>query len=267
MKIICNACSKKYDPLKTEGICPYCGMHAADAQIAEARANDRVKGGSVTEVLRSYLNEKLRKEKKLSPLRQKKTQLLICLALVGCMVLVGYLGYRKYQERLDYYVAQRTTNDISRVGIRMGETFVLAGEDGRSEFRFLSSRCASEYQSLVEGDFKLIELEYEDSGSVYSQRMSDIYITTASGCTAKILNRYTVMDIVGLTEEEFRSGEYEDGLFTAGKNQPAKHKVLFALPKDDKECTVCVLSSNDIYARDKTTDVKYELGLGEGDLK
>ncbi|MBR6102352.1 MAG: hypothetical protein IKP95_07980 [Ruminococcus sp.] len=259
MKIECSACGKKYDPVKKQGICPYCGMHSTEEQMAEAIENERVQSGTVSEVLRGYLNEKLRKEQKISPLRRKGMQLLICLFLVGCMVLVGLWGYGRYKERLEYYRDHRSTEQMETKECRPGDQIVLGG----SRVRVTGFRVAEEYQKNVSEGFKIIEVSYSDDGTTEYNRLSDAFICTEKGCTAKCFDRYDIMELTGITEDQYRESDYCDGVFS-GKGTPgAEHKILFAVPAAEKEHRLYLFSTTDIYASDKSAEMRYEYVLRE----
>ena len=261
MKISCSACGKKYDPLKRSGICPYCGMHATEDQIAEAQENDRVQGGNVSEVLRSYLNEKLRKEKKQSPLRRKPVQLTICLLLAGAMAVVAFWGKHIYNERLDYYISQRSTEDLRKESYSLGDTVML----DNCQLRLTGFRVMEEYQSTVSGDFKLLEVSYEtkEEGEDISRRIGGAYVLTERGTTVTALDRWSAREALGMTEDEYRDSPYTDGFFSPRGNGDNSFKLIFAVPKKDTSHTVLTFRYNDSFAVDKHAEVRYEFTLRE----
>lgn len=259
MKIICTACGKKYDPLKKQGICPYCGMHSTEEQLAEAVENDRIQSGTVSEVLRGYFNEKLRKEQKQSPLRKKGVQLMICLGLVACMGLVGLWGYFRYKDRLAYYREQRNTEGIQVVQCSQGDEVVLMG----TAFRVLGCREVKEFTEKTEGGFRIIEVTYSDSGADYYQRMSDAYMLTENGTTAACLTRYEIMDLTGMSEDQYRDSDYREGFFSTGEHQRGEYKILFAVPEKETEHKILLFRITDKYADDKNAEVRYEYTLRE----
>lgn len=262
MKIVCSACGKKYEPLRSQGICPYCGMHTSDVQLAEAvrEAEEApVKGDSLKDILKSYLNNKLKKEQKLSPLRKKGVQLVICLILVGCMAGAGFWGYKKYEERLEYYRSQRDTSDLKTEQYTLGDSVVIGGVS----VRITRCRAVPEYQSKLEGGFKVIEVTYEESGKAEYSKLSDAFICTAGGCTAKALDRFDIMDLEGITEEEFRNSDFTEGVLSDEGRESSTHRMLFAVPESETTHTLYLFRSTDPYARDKTTELRCEFTLGE----
>lgn len=262
MKIACSACSKKYDVQQHSGVCPYCGMPADEDQLAEAEQNEVIgSGSSVKEMLRSYLNERLRKDKKPSPLRSKKAQLVMCSVLVGAMVLVGAWGVKKYDERLEYYRRQRDTSELQTVQVAQGDSIVLF-ED---VVTLTSCKPLPEYQSKIEGGFKLVEIVYEDSGLEDYLSLSSAYVITANGGTARSLDLYYLSSVMGVTEDELKQKGYRDRISSTGKNQRGEYRLVFAVPENETEHKICLFAVNDLYAYDKKIAVRYEYLMKEGE--
>lgn len=271
MKIVCNACSKKYDPVATSGTCPYCGMHATDEQIAEAQTNNVIKGGSVKEMLRSYLNEKIRKDKKSSPLRNTKAQLILCSALAAAMLGVALWGNNHYKKRLEVHLSNIDTSDVSTEKLKTGDTFTLRGD----VFRIVSCKVLTEYQDKVEGPFKLIEISYSDDGSNSYSGLSSVYVSTANGATAMCLDLYNVSEIMGLSRDELKLRGYTDRIFStdlraAGKEEgysraDRTYKVIFAVPENETTHTLLINSSRESRDTDYVIDLRYEITVKEGD--
>lgn len=262
MKIECSACLQKYNAEGSSGVCPYCGMPATQEQLVRSEQSEVIKSGSsVKEMLRSYLNERLRKDKKPSPLRNKKAQLLICALLVAAMGLVAFWGVRRYDERLEYYKQQRDTSGIQVVQVSQGDSVVLL-EDA---VRLVSCRTLTEYQSKVEGGFKLIEVGLEDSGLEKRTSLSPAYVITENGGTAKCIDTYYLASIMGATEEELKDKGYIAHISSTGKNQSGEYKLVFAVPENETEHRICLFGMNDPYAYDKKVVVRYEYLMKEGE--
>ena len=266
MKINCTACGKKYDPLKKNGICPACGMHVTEDQMALCQQNDRVRGDSVSEVLRSYLNERLRKQQTRSRLRDKKIQFILCGLLALAMVCVGLWGYFRYKDRLEYYRSQRGSETVSTGRYSAGDTVALSGRDAGNSVsvRITGCKVREDLAAKVEGGFKIIEVGYEDSGSEYSLKLSDAYVRTGSGGTASVLDRFYLQRLLDMTEVEIRDSEYEQGIYSGGP-EGGKHKMLFAVPADETEHVVYIYKVSDIYADDKAIEELCEFTLREGE--
>lgn len=261
MKIECSACSKKYNAAGSMGVCPYCGMPASEEQLAEAEQDEVIKSGSVKEMLRTYLNERLRKDKKPSPLRNKKAQLLMCTLLVAAMSLVAWWGVKRYDERLEYYKQQRDTSDLQVVQVSQGDSVIIM-ED---VIKLVSCRTLIEYQSKVEGGFKLIEVGFEDSGLKDYLSISPAYVITENGCTAKCIDLYTLGPLMHKTKDELRDMGYRENISSTGKNQRGEYKLVFAVPENETEHRICLFAANDPYAYDKKVAVRYEYLLKEGE--
>ena len=268
MKIDCYACGKKYDTQRYGGICPNCGMHAAEDQLAAAQEYDVVKGSSVSEVLRSYLNEKLRREKKKSFLRQKKIQIPLCLLLTAAIIGVFIWGNYRYQERLDYYMNTRSTAQMHTEEHRLGDSVVLIGGTDivSASVRITGCRVRDDLQSKVSGgDFKIIEVTYEDSGTPISVRLSPAFIVTEGGCTAQCFEKYDIMAATGMTEDEYYESDYCDGVFSTHGRGRNTHRMLFAAPKAETEHRLLLFRQSDAYAQDKTIEMRYDFILREGE--
>lgn len=262
MKVACSVCRKEFDPLRSRGVCPYCGMHASDVQLAEAQREVEeapVKGNNLKDILKSYLNNKIKKEQKLSPLRKKGVQLILCLILVGCMAGVGFMGYKKYEDRLEYYRSQRDTTYIKTEQYALGDSVVIGGVS----VRITRCRAVPEYQSKLEGSFKVIEVTYEESGKAEYSKLSDAYVCTAGGFTARSLDRFDIMDLEGITEEEFRSSDFTEGVLSELGRDSSTHRMLFVVPECETTHTLYLFRSTDPYARDKSTELRCEFTLGE----
>ncbi|MBR6872420.1 MAG: hypothetical protein IKN17_02815 [Ruminococcus sp.] len=260
MKISCSACSKKYDALKTEGICPYCGMHATDQQISLSQENDRVKGGSATEVLRSYLNERLRRQRKQSPLRQKKIQIPLCIFMVAALIGLGLWGNHYYNTRRDYYTSRRSTAEVATEHYKLGESVVI----GNVNIQITGSRIREDLQSKVTGGFKILEVTYHDTGAAGRDRLSDAYVRTADGCTAKSLERYDACELLGITEQQYIDSEYEGGVFSSYTDTGSDHKLLFAVPEKENTHTILLFKTTNFHSDDKRVEACCEFTLGEG---
>lgn len=261
MKIVCNACSKKYDPVATAGTCPYCGMHATDEQVAEAQQNDVIKGGSVKEMLRSYLNEKLRNDKKQSPLRKKGVQLALCTALVAIMVGVCFWGNNHYKERVKYYKEQRDTSQITVKQVSEGDSIILA----QDVVRLTKCRVMTELSDKVSEGFKLIEVMYEDDGKSDFDILTRPYVITESGSTARCLDLYTLRDAFGRSESELKEDGYREYIASTKNSQRGSYKLVFAVPEAETEHRICLFSYNDYLATNKTVSVRYEYLMKEGE--
>ncbi len=265
MKIICTTCGKKYDPLRKEGICPYCGMHASDTQLAEAQDNDKVQGGNVSEVLRSYLNERLRRQQKRSPLRSRKVQIPLCVLMLAVIAGIFVWGNFHYRSRADYFAARRDTTDIHREQHKAGDSIVLVGgsDPVSVSVRVLGCKVRDDLQDKVEGDFKIIELDYEDQGSPISVRLSNAYLQTAGGCTVRSLDKYDIMELTGMSEDEFYASDYSEGIFSTPHSVSSRHRVLLAAPMSEKEHTILMFRQTSSFDRDKSVEMRYEFKLKE----
>lgn len=263
MKIECSACSKKYDPVATAGTCPYCGMHATDEQIANAQTNDVIKGGSVKEMLRSYLNEKIRKDKKTSPLRKTSIQLGICTLLVAAMIGVAFWGNNHYKKRLDLYLNNNNTSDMKIVQRKTGDSIEVKGD----VVRFISCKALPELQSKVEGPFRLVEVKYSDSGMDAYKTLSGVYIITEKGATARCLDLYDVSALLDVPEQELKFQGYADGMHSTALDDRGKsgsysmadntYKLIFAVPENETEHTFCVFGS------DSANILRYDITMKE----
>ena len=249
MKVNCTACGKRYDPLKRDGKCPYCGMHTASDKLAEPREDGSSNG------------------RKPSPLRQKKIQIPLCLALAAAIGGVFLWGNRLFEDRLEYYLTQRGTAQMHTEEHHAGDSVVLVGsnEPVSSSIRVLGCRVREDLQSQISGDFKIIELDYEDTGTPRQVRLSDAYLLTEDGCTALCLDKFDIMSLTGMTEEEYSESEYCEGIFSTAGRGTNRHKVLFAAPKDETEHTVLMFRRSENFAEDNLIEMRYDFILGEED--
>ena len=268
MKINCYACGKKYDTRRTGGVCPNCGMHASEDQLAAAEEYDVVKGSSVSEVLKSYLNERLRREQKRSFLRQKKIQVPLCLLLTAAIIGVLIWGNHRYQERLDYYLNTRSTAQMHTEEHKLGDSVVLIGgtDTVSANVRIISCKVRDDLQSKVSGgDFKIIEVTYEDTGTPVSVRLSPAFLLTDSGCTVQCFEKYDIMEVTDMTEKEYTESDYRDGVFSTHGRGRNTHRLLFAAPGPETEHRILLFRQSDAYAQDKTMEMRYDFILREGE--
>ena len=245
MKISCAACGKKYDPLRKDGICPYCGMHPAEAQD-----NRRVQ------------------ERKLSPLRQKKIQIPLCLLLTAGIIGAFLWGNHRYSDRLEYYLTQRGTAQMHTEEHRAGDSVVLVsgGSDSvSSNIRVTGCKVRDEFQSKIEGEFKVIEVDYEDSGTPVAARLSGAYLLTENGTTVTCLDKFDIMELTGMTSSEFRKSEYEESVWSSKGRGDNLHRLLFAAPKAETEHTVLLFGQTEANADGKSIVMRYDFKLGEED--
>ena len=253
MKVSCTACGKRYDPLKKDGICPYCGMHAAGRKPSVSRKKGPENSGG--------------SKQKLSPLRRKKIQIPLCLLLTAAIIGVFVWGDHYYEDRLEYYLTQRSTSQMHTEQHRAGDSVVLTrGSDGSSSnVRVLGCRVRDDLQSKISGEFKIIELDYEDTGTPRQVRLSDAFLLTADGCTVLCLDKFDIMSLTGMNEKEYSESEYCEGIFSAAGRGTNRHKVLFAAPKDETEHTVLMFRQSSDGTDGTSPEMRYDFILGEED--
>jgi len=153
----------------------------------------------------------------------------------------------------------------------MGDTFNLSGD----VIRIVSCKALPEYQDKVEGPFRLIEVSYYDDGADSYSPLSPIYVSTANGATAKCLDLYSISDIMGLSRDELKLRGYTDRIFSTDLSNAGKegsysmadrtYKVIFAVPENETEHTLLVISSRDSRETNNVADLCYEITVKEGD--
>lgn len=227
MKISCNACGNKYDPVSSEGVCPHCGMRADKEKLSP--------------------QENVAAEEP-SPRWRKRFRTGLCLLLTAAIAGVFVWGDFRYKERLEYYLTERGTSQMHTEEHRAGDTVVLVGggnEPVSSNVKVLGCRVRDDLQSKVSGEFKIIEMEYEDTGTPIPVRLSETYLLTEDGCTARCLDKFDVMTLTGMTEEEYMDSDYRDGIFSSSGRGTKSHLVLFAAPKAETDHRVLMFRKSE----------------------
>ena len=86
---------------------------------------------------------------------------------------------------------------------------------------------------------------------------------TENGTTAACLTRYEIMDLTGMSEDQYRDSDYREGFFSTGEHQRGEYKILFAVPEKETEHKILLFRITDKYADDKNAEVRYEYTLRE----
>lgn len=270
MKITCQVCGHKYDPLKNGGICVKCGMHA-DRNIVEAAKNEKlekendkkVNGNKVTQVLKSYLNERLKQKSKKSPLRSKKVQIPLCCILtvaIGCVVYYGFGIYKKSVEEFKVY---KSANDMTVENYNMGDTvniadnYVRVTECGEAQF-------SGKY---ISDGYKVIEIEYQRGEMNNLFKLSDVYLKCGD-VYIKPVDRYLLQKLMLKSDEEMKEIVYQD-YFTAKSNKtPETGTLFFSVPEDEEEFVLSAYQMSDENDLKKKAEKRLDIAVKEsGDDK
>lgn len=237
MKIECTVCGHKFDPGKSGGSCPKCGCSAGTDQIEEVRKSERVKGEKLKDILRSYLNERLRRENKRSPLRTKKAQIILCSCLALCIGGVIFYGVGIYKDSKEDYIKYKNASDIKVENYDMGDEIMLHG----SVIRIVECKKADYIPQTVTEGYKLIEISYQrqpwDGDYGYSHVLSDAYLKCGEQYIVPV-DSYTLKDLFMKNEDELDLLGYADYFQTAMEDEPLVGILVFAVPEDRTEFTL-----------------------------
>lgn len=258
MKIICEICSNKFNPERTGGICPQCGNRVSDSVVAEAKANEKVKGETVTQVLKSYLNEQLKKQDKKSPLRKKSVQLVICGILISLICAVAAYSYAQYTETLKNRSNFESTVSMQTESHAMSDVIEFKG----TPVKIISCTRADYDEKILSEGFKLIEICYDRGEFIDDLVLSDVYLNDGEAYVTP-LDTYELEKVFDKSSDQLQDLGYCDYFRAQTEDKASVGKLIFAVREDITEFTLCAYKMNETDDGKIQAELRYDIAVKE----